>query len=98
MDREKHTPLSTRIAALVHAHFDALPARYKPRTRDDGSREWIPMSGFVIVQGMLMPFDSVQDTASRHQSMKLRASCFGKTVYHLFWFWVTGNSSVCVNN
>ena len=52
MAREGEIPLPTRIAALVHAHFDALPARYKPRTRDNGSREWIPMSGFVVVQGM----------------------------------------------
>lgn len=52
MEGEEKIPLPTRIAALVHAHFDALPARYKPRTRDDGSREWIPMSGFVVVQGM----------------------------------------------
>jgi tRNA-specific adenosine deaminase 1 len=51
MEGEEKIPLATRIAALVHAHFDALPARYKPRTRDDGSREWIPMSGFVVVQG-----------------------------------------------
>lgn len=52
MEREESIPLPTRIAALVHAHFDALPAHYKPRTRDNGSREWIPMSGFVAVQGM----------------------------------------------
>ena len=52
MEGEEKIPLATRIAALVHAHFDALPARYKPRTRDDGSREWIPMSGFVVVQGI----------------------------------------------
>lgn len=44
--------LPTRVAALVHAHFDALPAHYKPRTRDDGSTEWIPMSGIVAIRGM----------------------------------------------
>jgi tRNA-specific adenosine deaminase 1 len=55
MEGEEKIPLATRIAALVHAHFDALPARYKPRTRDDGSREWIPMSGFVVVQGIQLP-------------------------------------------
>ena len=43
--------LSSRIATLVHAHFDALPARSKPIIRDDGTREWIPMSGIVIVKG-----------------------------------------------
>jgi hypothetical protein len=46
------TSLPTRVAALVHAHFDTLPAHYKPRTRDDGSTEWIPMSGIVAVRGM----------------------------------------------
>jgi tRNA-specific adenosine deaminase 1 len=52
MQREENTvPLQTRIAALVHAHFDALPARYKPNTRNDGSKEWVPMSAFVAVQG-----------------------------------------------
>lgn len=53
MEREQTIPLPNRIAALVHAHFDALPARYKPRTRDDGSREWIPMSGFILNRGTL---------------------------------------------
>lgn len=47
-----HTiPLATRIASLVHEHFDALPARSKPTIHPDGSREWIPMSGMVIVKG-----------------------------------------------
>ncbi|PYI17789.1 hypothetical protein BO99DRAFT_482960 [Aspergillus violaceofuscus CBS 115571] len=43
--------LSSRIARLVHAHFDALPARSKPIVRDDGTREWIPMAGMVVVRG-----------------------------------------------
>ncbi|RAK86134.1 hypothetical protein BO79DRAFT_130046, partial [Aspergillus costaricaensis CBS 115574] len=37
--------LAERIARVVHAHFDALPARSKPILRDDGTREWIPISG-----------------------------------------------------
>ena len=45
-------PLACRIARLVHAHFDGLPARSKPSIRPDGTREWIPMSGIVIVKGM----------------------------------------------
>ncbi|CAG8415840.1 unnamed protein product [Penicillium salamii] len=44
-------PLSSRIASLVHAHFDALPARSKPSAFPDGSREWIPMAGIVAVKG-----------------------------------------------
>jgi hypothetical protein len=50
-DRKKgQTQLPSRIATLVHAHFDALPARCKPRTRGDGCKEWIPMSGIVLVK------------------------------------------------
>ncbi|RHZ59730.1 tRNA-specific adenosine deaminase [Aspergillus thermomutatus] len=43
--------LPFRIASLVHAHFDGLPARSKPTIYPDGSREWIPMSGIVVVKG-----------------------------------------------
>ena len=52
MDSENsEPPLSSRIASLVHAHFDALPARSKPSVFPDGSREWIPMTGIVAVKG-----------------------------------------------
>lgn len=44
--------LPSRIASLVHAHFDALPTRSKPTIFPDGSREWIPMTGIVAVKGM----------------------------------------------
>lgn len=44
-------PLPSRIASLVHAHFDGLPSRSKPTVRPDGTKEWIPMSGIVIVKG-----------------------------------------------
>ncbi|GFG21657.1 tRNA-specific adenosine deaminase 1 [Aspergillus udagawae] len=43
--------LPSRIASLVHAHFDGLPARSKPTIYPDGSKEWIPMSGIVVVKG-----------------------------------------------
>lgn len=46
-----NNPLATQIASLVHEHFDALPARSEPTIHPDGSREWIPMSGIVIVKG-----------------------------------------------
>ncbi|OJI90224.1 hypothetical protein ASPTUDRAFT_113307 [Aspergillus tubingensis CBS 134.48] len=42
--------LAERIARVVHAHFDALPTRSKPILRDDGTREWIPMCGVVVVR------------------------------------------------
>lgn len=44
--------LPSRIASLVHAHFDALPTRSKPTIFPDGSREWIPMTGIVAVKSM----------------------------------------------
>lgn len=44
--------LPSRIATLVHEHFDALPTRSKPTIHPDGSREWIPMSGMVIAKGI----------------------------------------------
>lgn len=49
-------PLPSRIASLVHAHFNALPSRSKPIVHPDGSREWIPMTGIVVVKGMLNDF------------------------------------------
>ncbi|KAL2847235.1 hypothetical protein BJY01DRAFT_263042 [Aspergillus pseudoustus] len=44
-------PLPSRIATLVHSHFDGLPKRSKPVIRDDGTAEWIPMTGIVLVKG-----------------------------------------------
>ncbi|KAL1971142.1 hypothetical protein VTN77DRAFT_93 [Rasamsonia byssochlamydoides] len=58
-ERPTHPSLPSRIAALVHAHFDALPARCKPMTREDGSREWIPMSGIVVVKGENTPSETL---------------------------------------
>lgn len=43
--------LPSRIASLVHRHFDALPGRSKPTVFPDGSREWTPMTGIVAVKG-----------------------------------------------
>ncbi|KAF4759855.1 hypothetical protein HAV15_005798 [Penicillium sp. str.  len=51
--------LSSRIASLVHAHFDALPTRSKPTIFPDGSREWIPMTGIVAVKGENTPLESL---------------------------------------
>ncbi|CAG8888173.1 unnamed protein product [Penicillium egyptiacum] len=51
--------LSSRIASLVHAHFDALPTRSKPTIFPDGSREWIPMAGIVAVKGVNTPSESL---------------------------------------
>lgn len=43
--------LEDRVATLVHAHFDALPRRSKPNIHGNGKREWIPLSGIVLVTG-----------------------------------------------
>lgn len=50
--------LPSRIANLVHTHFDGLPKRSKPVLRDDGTAEWIPMTGIVLVKGRLHAFIS----------------------------------------
>ncbi|KAL5046190.1 hypothetical protein BDW71DRAFT_214712 [Aspergillus fruticulosus] len=47
--------LPSRVAALVHTHFDGLPKRSKPVLRDDGTAEWIPMTGIVLVKGANTP-------------------------------------------
>ena len=62
--------LAERVASLVLSTFKSLPQKCKPRTYPDGSREWIPMSGIVLVCGMSHPtllrrtrFDFVTDGA-----------------------------------
>ncbi|KAL2826880.1 putative tRNA-specific adenosine deaminase [Aspergillus cavernicola] len=51
--------LPSRIAALVHSHFDGLPKRSKPVFRDDGTAEWIPMTGIVLVKGENTPSETL---------------------------------------
>jgi hypothetical protein len=36
------------IADCVLAAFDQLPEKRKPRRRNDGSREWVPLAGIVF--------------------------------------------------
>ncbi|KAI0975837.1 adenosine deaminase/editase [Xylaria arbuscula] len=38
---------SDQIASLVQQEFDKLPAKRKPVIRDNGLREWVPLSGIV---------------------------------------------------
>ncbi|KAL4911219.1 adenosine deaminase/editase [Aspergillus multicolor] len=51
--------LPSRIATLVHSHFDGLPKRSKPVLRDDGTAEWIPMTGIVLVRGENTPEETL---------------------------------------
>jgi tRNA-specific adenosine deaminase 1 len=44
--------LEDQVADLVLNTFDALPAKRKPRpTREDGTREWVPLAGIVLSRG-----------------------------------------------
>ncbi|KAE8156978.1 putative tRNA-specific adenosine deaminase [Aspergillus tamarii] len=73
-DSESKVPLACRIASLVHAHFDGLPARSKPNVRSDGTREWIPMSGIVIVKGEDTPGEKLTCVAVTSGAKCLSAS------------------------
>jgi hypothetical protein len=52
--------LEERIAALALRTFDNLPPKSKPRIHPDGSREWVPMSAIVLVQGIYGNSASIQ--------------------------------------
>ncbi|ORY02259.1 adenosine deaminase/editase [Clohesyomyces aquaticus] len=39
------------IAGCVLSAFDCLPDKRKPRPRNDGTREWVPLSGIVLAKG-----------------------------------------------
>ncbi|KAB8208196.1 adenosine deaminase/editase [Aspergillus parasiticus] len=73
-ESETKTPLASRIASLVHAHFDGLPARSKPSIRSDGTREWIPMSGIVVVKGEDTPDEELTCVAVTSGAKCLSAS------------------------
>lgn len=36
------------VASLVLEEFSKLPAKRKPAVRDNGLREWVPLSGIVV--------------------------------------------------
>ncbi|KAF3006591.1 hypothetical protein E8E13_007046 [Curvularia kusanoi] len=42
------TPSADAIADCVLQTFERLPDKRKPRSRSDGSREWVPLSGIVL--------------------------------------------------
>jgi tRNA-specific adenosine deaminase 1 len=39
------------IADCVLSTFDRLPEKRKPRPRNDGLREWVPLAGIVLSKG-----------------------------------------------
>ncbi|OCK76698.1 hypothetical protein K432DRAFT_305805 [Lepidopterella palustris CBS 459.81] len=52
------------IADCVLATFDSLPAKRKPRQRDDGAREWVPLSGIVLSKGIIPSSFSIASSNS----------------------------------
>lgn len=42
-------PHADAIADCVLSAFDSLPDKRKPRARVDGSREWVPLAGIVVL-------------------------------------------------
>lgn len=45
------TPDADAVAECVLSTFEQLPDKRKPRPRNDGSREWVPLSGIVMSKG-----------------------------------------------
>ncbi|KAK3078384.1 hypothetical protein LTS18_007641 [Coniosporium uncinatum] len=48
------------VAGCVLSAFNALPAKRKPRQREDGAREWVPLSGIVLSKGTI-PVHTTED-------------------------------------
>lgn len=44
-------PDADAIADCVLSTFDQLPDKRKPRPRNDGKREWVPLAGIVLSKG-----------------------------------------------
>ena len=44
--------LEDRVVEIIHEKFDALPAKSKPRIRDNGRNEWVPMSGIAVIKSV----------------------------------------------
>jgi tRNA-specific adenosine deaminase 1 len=43
------------IALAVLEEFRKLPAKRKPAVRDNGLREWVPLSGIVVKGALTIP-------------------------------------------
>lgn len=46
--------LKDRVVKCIFETFNALPAKSKPRVALDGIQEWVPLSGIVLVKGMII--------------------------------------------
>lgn len=48
-------PIEDRIADIVLAKFNELPAKSKPAIDGNGNRSWVPLSGIVLSTGKQWP-------------------------------------------
>ncbi|OCK96011.1 uncharacterized protein K441DRAFT_554588 [Cenococcum geophilum 1.58] len=67
------------IADCVLSTFDSLPAKRKPRQRDDGAREWVPLSGIALSKGTTHSIPSIPASNSlpiTHQRWRALDMCF----------------------
>ncbi|KAG5206007.1 Adenosine-deaminase editase domain protein [Trichophyton interdigitale] len=81
-----HNPsLERRVASLVHAHFEALPQRSKPTIHGNGMREWIPLSGIVLVTNENTPEEALTcvavATGAKCLSSSQIAQCSGLVLH-----------------
>jgi hypothetical protein len=53
--RNTMTADANAIADCVLATFDQLPEKRKPRPRNDGAKEWVPLAGIVLSKGTGSP-------------------------------------------
>lgn len=64
--------LGDRIAQCVLETFRKLPAKAKPRSYGDGSREWVPLSGIVLAKANT---EDAQSYAEVHESAQDELTC-----------------------
>jgi tRNA-specific adenosine deaminase 1 len=59
-------PTGDDIAHCVLEAFQKLPPKRKPLHRDDGKREWVPLSGIVLARSKKYPLSFLYSLLSRH--------------------------------
>lgn len=47
--------LEDRVVNAILEEFEALPTKGKPRSLENGGKEWVPLSGIAIIGGTI-PF------------------------------------------
>lgn len=67
-------PDADAIADCVLSTFERLPDKRKPRLRSDGSREWVPLSGIVLVKGDFTPTPTPSNTQTSLEAYAYRTA------------------------